>query len=317
MLRRLTFILIVSGALNIFLLAFFFYWMVREKPPTPYFQMKLAESPKQMIPIVAEPINEEHILAFKNMPLESLIAKLTNYSERDLALACLVAFHHFDLDRALKGQATPEQKKMVSYQSGELMIYPGLTEEQFKAILTFAQTERWPLTSQGLFLVWQQKKDKEGDPSLVEAFYLTPEFLAVETLFKRTGIQIEKRRLLQLLSEGKWEMLHHFMEQQRESQDLSLERQQRFLADYIEAGSKTALTLVAVPESVVLEPVVSEVPVVVVSKPIPKKDQVYIVQEGDSLWKISRKHKVNLEMLKKHNQLKTDKLKPGTVLKIP
>ena len=43
----------------------------------------------------------------------------------------------------------------------------------------------------------------------------------------------------------------------------------------------------------------------------------YVVQEGDSLWKISRKYKAHIESIKTINHLQSDFLKPGTTLKIP
>ena len=51
--------------------------------------------------------------------------------------------------------------------------------------------------------------------------------------------------------------------------------------------------------------------------PAKKKDRLYIVQEGDNLWKISRRFKVDVNVLRGHNKLKSDALKPGTTLKIP
>ncbi len=48
-----------------------------------------------------------------------------------------------------------------------------------------------------------------------------------------------------------------------------------------------------------------------------KSAKTYVVQEGDSLWKISRKFKVDLETLKIVNHLDSENLKPGKVLTIP
>jgi LysM repeat protein len=51
--------------------------------------------------------------------------------------------------------------------------------------------------------------------------------------------------------------------------------------------------------------------------PKTKAPQVYVVQQGDSLWKISRRFGVSVETLKSYNQLKSDSIKPGDTLKIP
>ncbi len=45
--------------------------------------------------------------------------------------------------------------------------------------------------------------------------------------------------------------------------------------------------------------------------------RLYIVQEGDSLWKIARRFGVDMDTLKENNHLQSNALKPGTVLKIP
>lgn len=45
--------------------------------------------------------------------------------------------------------------------------------------------------------------------------------------------------------------------------------------------------------------------------------KVYVVQEGDSLWKISRLFQVDLNKLKAYNALSSDLLRPGFSLRIP
>lgn len=46
------------------------------------------------------------------------------------------------------------------------------------------------------------------------------------------------------------------------------------------------------------------------------KPKTYIVKQGDTLWDIAQKHNVSVEQIKKINKLKSDKLKPGSVLEI-
>lgn len=188
--RRLTQALMISGSLNILLLALFFYWMVRDKPLPSSYQLKPADQEQQHPPLADERTSAEVITLFKHMPLEQLIAKLKNqqlvengYSQRDLALACLTAFHYFDLNRALAGQPIPEQKRILSLVSADgkgtktdLMIYPGLSQQQYQAIVHFADTERWPLTSQGLFQAMKQPDSDADNSSLPAAFMLTPSF---------------------------------------------------------------------------------------------------------------------------------------------
>lgn len=49
----------------------------------------------------------------------------------------------------------------------------------------------------------------------------------------------------------------------------------------------------------------------------PRKEKIYVVQRGDSLWKISKQLKVSVQSLKSHNGLDSDNLKPGATLRIP
>jgi LysM repeat protein len=48
-----------------------------------------------------------------------------------------------------------------------------------------------------------------------------------------------------------------------------------------------------------------------------KSDYLYIVQEGDSLWKLSRKYNVEVDVLKRYNRLSSDNLAPSTAIRIP
>lgn len=44
---------------------------------------------------------------------------------------------------------------------------------------------------------------------------------------------------------------------------------------------------------------------------------VHVVQAGESLWQISKRYGVDVEIIKRHNKLSTDALKPGSTLRIP
>lgn len=252
--RKLTMALMFSVALNIILVMLFFYWTIKETIPTPYFELKPANKEEQQLPLAMDHSNSDVIRYLRLLPMERLIARLkqtqlieNGYTLRDLTLACLVDVHHFDLERALKGYAQPDQKRNLIYgkrrngRDAELTIYAGLSDKQFQAIIDFATTERWPLTSQGLFLAL--RKQKADSPSLADAFFMTPEFLSVEMLFGRAEVPVEKKELLQMIIQGDWAMLSTFVEQQRVHQDLSAARRQRFLLDYIQHQSPTAALL--------------------------------------------------------------------------
>ncbi|HEV8051638.1 MAG TPA: LysM peptidoglycan-binding domain-containing protein [Parachlamydiaceae bacterium] len=251
--RKLTAFLVVSGSLNIILIVMIFYWAISDRPPTPYIELKPANRQEQQTPLAIDRSDSEVIRYFRRMPLQWLISRLNNtqlvengYTQRDLALASLVAFHYFDLERAFAGLAKPQEKRRIVYgkfrdgRSAELIVYPGLSDKHFEAVRTFATTERWPLTSRGLFLALQKEEKEEYDSHLLDAFYMTSDFSTVEMLFSRSELPVGREELLKVILEGNWTQLSGFVEQQKKSQDLSQARRQSFLLDYASNKSKAA-----------------------------------------------------------------------------
>lgn len=423
--RRLSQALLISGSLNIAILTIFFYWLIKEAPPTPYCELKPANRKEQQIPLAVEPSSAEVIRLFRTLSLEQLIARLLNtqlvengFTQRDLALSSLISFHDFDFTRSLKGLPLPDQQRKIPFGRDSkgnnvyIIVYPNLSEKHFQTIVDFTRLEKWPLTSRGLFRILR-KRGLENDPSLIDAFYLTPEFLSVETLFNRSDIQVTKQEVLAVLLQGSWNMLSTFSEQQHRAQDLSPAKRQRFLMDYINkksmasltlllktdfafaskklddnqvlailnlmlehspAGEKFALAILKSPRSdtvrlmaanrlfefagepkpeknkyaAALARFVPEAKVPLAQTPPPQEKpkkiiptkpnkpiaqaapskvkkasppmrptRTYIVQEGDSLWKIAKRFKIEISAIKKLNNLKSDFLKPGITLKIP
>lgn len=414
--RKLTIALMVSGGLNILLAGGFGYWILKERPPTPYYELKPVEtSPEQ--PLALQQTSFEAIDGLKALPYDQLRAKLSDtqhvengYTQRDLALAVLVGYYHFDLGRALTNNPQPLQKRTLLYGNEKLGAYPGLSDQQFASIIDFANTEKWPLTAQGLFGMIK-KQVMPPDPSLMDAFILTPQFLAVELLFARSDIPIDKLELIAILRDGDWTVLNNFAEKQKISQDLSPFRRQKFLLEFVNRKSKAAayvllktdgdfatkklddstvmqmldllttrtpsaekfaIALLSNPRSddvwnaasdrlykyvgesqkdpsdphAILSrfvpnatkwnaapkktsapapKLIAEAPKKPAPKTLPlpsstplnKKERIYIVQEGDSYWKISRKFKIDINALKSYNNVQNDFLKPGMSLKIP
>ncbi len=419
--RKLIKALWISGSFNVLFAAFFIYWVFMERPPMPYYELKPAEKKEEQAPLALDQGNAELLRRFRTLGREQLMAKLSDrqwvengYTQRDLALACLVQMHYFDLGKALQQDIHSLQKRTLAYgryQNGTLAqaaLFPGLTDVQYQNIIEYAYKEKWPLTPQGLFLAIKKSigKKESPDPSLIDAFSLTSEYLTTELLFNRSSAPLEKSEIILILSEGSWEMLSAFTEHQRAVQDLSEARRQKFLLDWIEQGSRgAAYTLIKTdgrfaasklddanvlralsllkhktelaqlyalallksprgeavlkmaaqrlyeyageepPEQPLHEAIARFVPTTPSSapskpksspigippiqpKPLAAKSKAsqkaqaytlryYVVQEGDSLWKISRMYKADLETIKKINQLQSDFLKPGITLKIP
>lgn len=386
--RHLSLALIISGALNIGVLSALLYWTLRERPPTPYCELKPASHEQQQVPLADSRGCKEMLTHLSRLSFPQLVNSLSRtqlvengYTERDLALAWLVTFHHFDIQRALPKNAQPRQQRLLAWKPDAhqppltLVFYPHLTQQHFNAIIQFAKTERWPLTAEGLFLLLKKQKKEQWEENLVETFMLAPEFWTVELLFNRSGQQLDRQELLALLLEGEWTHLKQFVDQQRQLHDQSEARRQKFLLDYIQAGSPSAAKILlktdgefavkklddnqvlailkllsagqvegeyfakemlTSPRSIsvrrqaeswlsakasvsqVERPVLAGTPTtspLVTAQPVVPR--AYVVQEGDSLWKIARRFNVEVEALKRRNELKSDKIKPGSTLTIP
>lgn len=252
--KRLIIALGISGALNIVLAASLAFIIFHEKHPTPYFELKPANKSAELNNISSYN-NASTIRQLRKKSFNELSALLTSiklvengYSERDLALACLISFHHLDFNRALGGGVNALQRRQQAYGKrsdgsiAEITVYPALREAQWQEILSFVASERWPQSSHGLFLNLK-KQNGDPDPSLADAFALTSEFQMIHALFARSKYHVERGELLQLLLDGDWQVLSDFCSKQRSLQDLSDNRRQEQLLAYVNKGSKTAAFL--------------------------------------------------------------------------
>jgi LysM repeat protein len=244
--RVLTQALIISGTLNIGLLSTFIYFILKER-------QELLASEVQVVSTASKQsfTNDQILRAYSRASFQELLARLENkdlvedgYAKRDLALACLTHFHYFPLSKVL-GESDL-QKRMTSFQSSEtgeamnLIVFSGLKDEHFKAVLRFARTERWPLTVKGLFLLLQ-KKNVPYDSSLLDAFYVTPEFHHIQTLLQKSAPSIEKSALVELIKAGSWERFEKISERLRHLQVYDEESSRNVLMTYAFGfGSKVA-----------------------------------------------------------------------------
>lgn len=238
--RILALALIFSGALNIgFVAVFLFYHFKASQISFP--------SSRSTVRSASESTNSQLFSTMSKYSFRELVSFLTNrdlveegYTKRDLAVAALVAFHSFHLEKALS--APPTQVRTVQIaENQKIEIYPGLSEEQFQAIIRFAYQEKWPLTTKGLF----QRLEKKGerDPSLEQAFILTPEFYALQMLFQKTESPQESQTLLDLVCEGSWDLLERLAREQAQIVDFSVDKRRQLLLGYIAQGSRIAAQL--------------------------------------------------------------------------
>lgn len=242
--RFLTQALIFSGALNIGLLSSFFYLIIREKKEAFAFEMQPSGKKSEKIS------NADILTGFATMSYAELVSLLDNvepieegYKKRDLALASLVMFHFVDLEKALQG--FPLQKRSLTFQRKDgpeqiaITVYPGLGDDQFKAVHQFLARERFPFTTKGLFFELQQAK-MPRDRLLLEAFCYTPEFASVMTLLTRVGVALPQEYVVELVSQGSWDLLEQFTTQQRQLQDLSPDCLKNLLLQFIRSRSVMA-----------------------------------------------------------------------------
>lgn len=242
--RKLTQALIISGTLNIALLATFVYSLVKNNQVDVQIELQPRAQESSSRVHVEQLLRAYSLLSFQELLLRLDSKELVEdgLTCRDLALACLAAFHHFNVERALGG--VDLQKRYIAFRSGQdqgeipLAVFPGLADFQYEAIQHFARTEKWPFTSQGLF--FEIQRTHERDPTLLEAFALTPEFHTIYLLFARSGFKMERELMVEMLSQGSWDALHTFTQKQRQAQDLSPESCRAFLVSYIEGRSPLA-----------------------------------------------------------------------------
>ena len=239
-LRLLTAALILSGALNIGLVASVGFSHSQNKPSsisaTPF-----AQKSNQL-----ETTMQQAFAQMAGRSFREIVPFLTNrdpvgegYLQRDMALAALVSLHHFNLTKALCNE--PIQQRLLRLDEEKTVaFFPAITEEQFAAIIRFAYEEKWPLTSEGCFKLLQKRP---GDPTLVQAFLVTPEFHAVHMLFQKTDAPQDPALILQLIAEGNWDLLDRFIKEQEQVFDLSIEKRRRLLLSYLSLHSPMAAQL--------------------------------------------------------------------------
>jgi hypothetical protein len=240
--RVLTIALIFSGALNIGLVATGIFTQCQDES-SPLFIRQVAKNKAQN-----ETSVERYIAQMDTLSFHALVSSLTNrdpvdegYLKRDLALSALVAFHHFNVEKALSGSSL--QRRTVSLREGaKVDVFPGLSNEHFEAIIRFAYEEKWPLTAEGLFKLFR-KWPEVKDETLVKAFLVTPEFHALNVLFQKTNASQPAVSLLNLVFEGSWDLLDQFAKQQAQLLDLSEEKRRCVLLNYLAIGSKSAAQL--------------------------------------------------------------------------
>lgn len=239
--RVITLSLIFSGALNIGLIAAFIALLIQDR------ERSYSVTALRNVEQAEEMTNRSLLASYGHLTFRELSSLLTNtdlvedgFAKRDLALAALVSFHDFNIEKAIGG--LPAQRRIFKLEERSLEMFPGLSDEQFQAIVHYAYLERWPLTSHGLFTALQ-KNAATREAALIQAFAITPEFYALQTLFQKSGANLSQDQLIDLICEGNWQMLDGFVREQSQMLDLSDDRRRRLLLSYLAMQSPSAANL--------------------------------------------------------------------------
>jgi hypothetical protein len=121
-------------------------------------------------------------------------------------------------------------------------LFLNLTDDDFKKIIHFAVTEKWPFNTEKLFLVIKEQ-GVTVDASLLQFFFQSEEYFAMERFFAGGPFPLQRKVLLTLIREGNWQIIHQFSESQKLQFELSDKKRRDLLLSYIKLGSKTAALL--------------------------------------------------------------------------
>lgn len=248
--QLLTTLLILSGSLNIALMAFLIYQWGSQTSLTIDYDYRPMGIDYVHVPLVKG--NQEYIGHLRSLPFDALIELLNDkasvesgYMKRDLALACLVNDHYLNLDKALSDKEI-QRRTFPSFENEEgedFTLFPALQDEDYEKIITFIQQERWPFTNRGLFFLLK-RLGLEREPLLAETFTQSSEFLSLEALFIRSDMNFSRQELLSLILSGQWKLLDDFHQRQRKVQDFSAAQRQSLLLNYITLASQEASQLI-------------------------------------------------------------------------
>lgn len=337
--------LIISGTLNIALIATFVTFVLKERKGV-VLPTLTQERVKEM-----SLTNREVLESFRGMRYEELVRELfdeTHVEEGqrrcDLALAFLTAFHDFDIERAFSG--FPMEKRSFQLDGKTMTLFPGLSEERLEAIRAFARTEVWPLTPRGLF---QEIRNRDSFPqSLIDAFRSTNEYFVIYRAFQRLPYAISDDHLFSLITKASWEGIQAFSEELQTSSTGTPHSFAPFLVPILEKKSSLAAYLLVLLEKeyalkklsdeqmeTLLSLLTDRTPEIeafltevkggirsdeiqqLAGKPLENPPRTHIVQTGDSLWKISREYGVKVDIIKEMNNLESETLKVGSTLTLP
>lgn len=361
--KKLLTMLIVSVTFNVGFLITSFYlaWEKKEEATKLKMRAPLVDS---RVDAKAESISSGAILSqFFQMPYELLIKELSNhelvehgYRRRDFALACLVEFYYFPIDKVILKEDLQRRRVYFEHNEGErveLTLFASLKDQHYSAIKQFFVEELWPFSTEGLFIELK-RRGKGAEESLKQAFYATAEFRRMARLFEKSGVLLDKEELKELLLLSEYDIfcsansLKNLLKSMinRHSSGVAsllfwIERDLRSCSDeeILELVEVANLDLAWVKEGfsklleaprsdLIKEKVFAKTAVAKREKKAPVADfkpketvvtdRLHKVEPGQTLWQIARLYKVSVERLAEINQMNPSQvLSVGKELLIP
>ncbi len=240
--RFLTKLLLVSVTLNIGLVTVIVYVSRSGKQE----DLKVAKQ------FVLEKSNGEVLAGYFKASFEELVKELKEktvlqdgYTNRDLALACLVNYHYLNLEKVISGKPIQRRKLTFIHQEGgesfHVEVFPNLDDLDFSMIEKFVKEEKWPLSFEGLFAELK-KQGVLKESSLEQAFLATPEFYLLYTSLKRLDETISKEKIIQFLLEIDFEELERWLSRIKEGGEV-LPSMRELFQNSIDKGSSSAAYL--------------------------------------------------------------------------
>ncbi len=333
--KTLSSIIILSIGLNIGLISTLIYKMLKQENTNNYINKKEDDVSLDILS------NNDYLLYLSTLNYKDLLLLLSNKSQveygyltRDLALSCLTAFHFFNLEKALPNISIQQRYVLLEKYNNKIILFPGLCDYHFDAIINFIKYETWPFTIQGLFNLLKTNTT----PSLEQSFITTNEFQVIRNL-----LNIDTENILHILHEISWETFSNGLNEKdvktfllnciddnskqaaiillKEHQDYIIKKASNKHVKKILSLTKDCEEIKKLCEEITQTPR-EDIILNITNEKINEitninKEITHIVKDGESLWKIAKLYKISINDLIKKNNLKTQCIKPKDKLIIP
>jgi|GEM_PF-4515109 len=278
---------------------------------------------------------------------------IDGYEIRALALSILGEKYDFHIQKALNQESF--EKRLVRWNGKAYTLCPTLSDTHYDRVARFVEKEAYPFTPHGLFCRLQQNPSDKGLRaafSLTDEFMALEDLFLRSKIFCRDKLlemvlQADfallqdffsaQKRAYDPSSKVRRKLLQQFFAaSSKEALDLLYRYDKSYIVhSFSDREIEKALTMLGGDEkedlcllvgrsqrdyaTVCYANNVLKCDKRAIVPPIKKEEssKVYIVQNGDSLWRISKKFGVAVDAIVNVNHLESNHLKPGKALHIP